>query len=184
MNQERGSTLIETILVIAITVLLFGALFTLYDWHNRIYVYEQAAVRTSGSARQVMQAIEESALQGYRVVSSHVFGANTRTTGTNAVVIQIPAINASGGIVASTYDYVAFTQSGTSLLMDFDAAATSNRKDLTKTLSDTVSTFTVTYDNADYSLVKKITADLTVSLQAKNQTLQDHLIQDIILRNY
>jgi type II secretory pathway pseudopilin PulG len=51
LKNNAGFTLIESVLMVFVIALLLVALFSLYDWHSKVYVYQRAVVHTTEQAR-------------------------------------------------------------------------------------------------------------------------------------
>jgi prepilin-type N-terminal cleavage/methylation domain-containing protein len=182
--EQAGFTLIELLLVIFISVMLLGALFGLFVWHSRVYNYQQAVIAVAGSARQAMSAIGSYTVQAYRVVASHNFAGTTYSSGPETLVLQLPAVDANGNILAGSWDYVVFYRNNNELLQTMDVHASSTRLAVTKTHSATVSGLTFTYDDPDFSLVHKVAVDLQTQQQVKEQTVTNQLQENLYIRNY
>ncbi len=182
--NQNGFTLTEVIIVVAISSIIILVLLGLFDRHDDLYQYEQAQLRTTQGSRLAMTEINTFVSQGYRFVSSRTINGNTYTTGTTALVVQIPAISSSGTVLANTWDYAIFTLSNQKMTEIIDADALSYRTDITRQVADTVSNLTFTYDNNDLNLARKVNIDMTTSEQAGQQTVSNSVDQDIYLLNY
>jgi type II secretory pathway pseudopilin PulG len=163
MIKQKGFTIVEIVVVMALIIAIMVGMFALFTSHNKIYNYETALIKATGSARTAMNEISTYALQSYRVVASQTINGTAYTSGANTVIFQIPAFDASGNAISNTYDYAAFSLSGTTLTEDLQAAASSSRKTVTKAVSKSVSALAITYDSATWTSVKKVTVDLTTS---------------------
>lgn len=182
--RQRGFTLIEIVVVIGLISLVLGGVLALFISNNRIYNYQTALIKASGSARTAMNAFSQDALQGYRVLASYNINGTPYNSNSSTVIFQLPAYNSSGTVISNTYDYVAYSVTGTSLKRDLQAASGSVRITSTKILSSSVSSWAVTYDNAVFSSVKKVSVDLVTSESYKSQTVTQHLAGQYKLRNY
>lgn len=183
-RKISGFTLVEAVIVIFIISLLLLVLFSLYDWHSKVYTYEQAQVRVTGSTRASMDLLALDISQAYRVLASaSVNGTNYNSDASN-IVLQLPSVDSSGAIIAGKWDYAAFYSSGQNFYVTTQLDASSMRQNINKNLSDSLSSLVFTYNNADFNLVKKVTVDLTAAVTVRNQTPTSHLTQDIYLKNY
>ena len=184
LTPQKGFTLIELVVVLMLMGLILTALFTLYERHNRIYVYEQALIRVSASGRSSMNEIVAAVLQGHRIISSQTINGTVHNTGTNTIIIEIPAIDASERVVNGAYDYAVIYASGKNLWYELQPHASSSRTSRKRLLSDTLASVSFIYDNPTYAQVKKVTANVSTSETVKNQTVSSQLQQQIVLRNY
>src|SRR6185503_18263576 len=101
----------------------------------------------------------------------------------SVLVLQLPAVNASGTYVANTWDYIAFYGTGTNLYRDLEVNAASTRVGGTKLLSNSLSSITFSYNNADLSLATVVDVDLTSQTQVRQQVLTSREQQKLFLRN-
>ncbi len=179
----RGFTLLEVVITLGIFVVMFIALVSFFVSSNSTFLYDRSYVDTASGAEAVMTALSQAALQADAVSSSHTFSTGTFTTGTSTLVLELPAVDSAGTVIASTYDYIVFYTSGDSVYERTEAAAGSARRTATKFLTANASALTFTYDSSDMSAVTKVTADIETEATAKGSTLTSHLSQQFRLRN-
>ncbi len=179
-----GFTLIEMLITIALFAIIMLVLFNLFDWHNRLFYFQQAQVYVSGSARSSLNDLSNYIAQSQAVLASHTFSGTNYNSGANVLVLQLPSADASGNILASTFDYVVFYTSSNQLMEQVAPAAGSFRTQVTKQLSDTLNTITFTYDNADFTQVKSVTVNIATQAKAGKQTVNYTLNQKVFLRNH
>jgi len=181
--MTRGFSLIETFIVIAISVVAFIALANLFLMFNSLYGYQQAFMAGAGSASNAMNAFEAAVFPADHVLASHSFNGTTYSSATTTLVLELPAVDGSGNIIAGTNDYIVFYPSSTTLYRLTAAGAGSTRVSGLKQLSTTLNTISFTYDNTDFTKVSNVTADIVTQAQFKQQTVQSHLNEQIYLRN-
>jgi hypothetical protein len=179
-----GFTLIETVVVVALSVIALLALVNLFMVFNSIYGYEQAFIASAGSASNTVNALEASVLPAEQVLTSYNFSGTTYTSTTTSLVLQIPSIDSSGNIVSGAKDYVAFYASSTKLYRLVSANAQSVRVSGRTQLSASLLSISFTYDNADVTRSTSVTADVQTRAQYKQQVLQSRLTEQLYLRNY
>ncbi|HET9641338.1 MAG TPA: hypothetical protein VFP46_00605 [Candidatus Paceibacterota bacterium] len=183
MNRTRGFTLLETGIVLGITVFAMAALTNLYVTFTRVYGYEQVYTGMAGSANESMAAIEAAVLPADGVLVSHAFSTGTFTTGTSTLVLELPSIDASGVTLFGLKDYIAIYATSTYLMRRVEANVQSVRVTGTKQLAGSLASLSLTYDNADVTLAKSITASLRMNAQYNGQTASSTLSQVLYLRN-
>jgi Tfp pilus assembly protein PilE len=179
-----GFTLIELIVVLFFAGILIAVLFNLYDWHGKVYSYQQALVRVSTSNRQTIATMQAYTSQANRLLSSASVNGTTYTTASGTLVMQLPTIDAGNNIVSSKWDKAAFYASGSNFYLQFEPDPSSSRKKLNKILNDSLSSVVFTYNNASTSLVTKVSVTLQSSLTLKQQVVTGSLVQDMYLLNY
>ncbi len=182
--MRRGTTLVETIILVAISVVTLLALVHLFFIFNSIYGYQQAFMLTAGSSGASMNAFEASVLPAEKVLASYNFSGTTYSSATTTLVLQLPAVNSSGDIVSGVKDYVVFFASSTKLYRLVLSDAQSKRVSGLTQLSSTLSSLSFTYDSATFANVTNVTADIQTQMQFKQQTLMSHLRGQWYLRNF
>jgi len=183
-KSGAGFTLIELMLVLFFTGILITVVFSLYDWHNKIYYYQQGLVQTSASSRTAVTTMQTYVAQANQVLASASVSGTTYTTSANTLVLQLPAIDSSNNIVSGKWDEAAFYPSGSNFYFRLEPDAASSRRQTYKLLSDSLSSISLTYDNATMSMVKEVTVNFKNQLQVKNQTVTSNLQQNMYLANY
>jgi prepilin-type N-terminal cleavage/methylation domain-containing protein len=183
-ERSRGVTLIEAMVVVAISAVAFLALTNLFFTFNSLYGFQQALMATAGSASTAMNALEAAIPPANRVVPSYTVSGSTYTSATTTLVLELPAVTTSGTIVSGANDYVVFFASSTKLYRLIRADAQSARLSGTTTLSSTLHSLSFTYNNADFALVTAVTTDLQTRSLYKQQAAQSRLLEELYLRNY
>jgi len=173
----------ETVIIIAITTMMMLALSTLYINFNSSFVYQQTFIATTRAASGALNAISTASLSADQVLASHVFSSGTISSGTTALALELPTIDTSGNIVAGKHDYIGYYLTGTDLYQRIEADATSARTSSTKRVAALVSALSFTYDNADFTKVTNVTADIITQLNTKKGLVQTHLNERFYLRN-
>lgn len=181
--MKNGFTLIETVIVIGISVVALIALANLFIVFNSLYGNQQAFMAASGSASSAMNALEAAVMPADAVLSSHTFSGTVYSSGAATLVLELPSVDSAGNIITSTNDYIVFYTSGTKLYRLTQPSGGSARTAGVTQLSTTLDTLSFTYDNADFTRVTSITADIRTQAQFKQQIIQAHLTEDIYLRN-
>ncbi len=181
--MKKGFTLIETMVTIAIFILVSLALGYFYVYYYKIFHTQQALISVAGSASLAANELQNAVLQADQILVSHNFSGTVYNTGQNILVLELPSIDGSGNIVSGKYDYLVFYATSTHLYKLVQANAQSSRPSGSRQLSDTVSTFTFTYNNGDLTQADKIDVDMNLQTVANRQTIPYHLHQTLYLRN-
>jgi prepilin-type N-terminal cleavage/methylation domain-containing protein len=180
---RKGFTLIETIVVLVIGVCTLMALVNLFFMFNNVYGYQQAFIATAGSASTVLNSLETYVAQAEQVLSSRTISGTTYTTGASTLVLQLPAIDSSGSVIANAKDYVVFYASSTKLYARVSPDASSVRTGGTKQLSGTLQSITFTYDSGTVTEATSVSIDVQTRSQYKTTPVQSRLTETIYLRN-
>lgn len=181
--MKRGFTLVETFIVIGISVMALVGLVNLFLTFNSTYGYQQAFTATAGSAGNSMNSLETYISQADQVLASHTFIGTVYSSSATTLVLELPAIDSSGNIIAGINDYVVFYPSSTNFYRLVQAGAGSVRHSGLTLLSTTLNSVSFTYDNSDFTQVTNVTADIVTHAQFKQQVAQSHLREQLYLRN-
>ncbi len=184
MHFDRAFTLIETIIVVAISVIMMIALTLMIYTFNNSSSYEQASAQSSGSASTVIREAESLVLPADAVLQSYAFSGGTYTSASTSLVLEIPSVDSSGDIIANAHDYAAFYSVGTNAYRLLQTNASSARTPGTKLLSTTLQSLTFTYNNTDFTKVSSTTVDVQTQTSVKQSVLSDQESEQINLRNY
>lgn len=178
-----GFTVVELVIIVAISVFACIGLVNLFLTFNALYGYQRAFLATAASASTAMGALEAATAPAEQVLASRVFSGTTYTSATTTLVLQLPAVNASGNIIAGTKDYVVFFLATTTLYRLTEAGAGSVRPSGLKKLSTTVALLAFTYNDPDAMKATVVTADLTTQAAFKREVAQSRLRERLRLRN-
>lgn len=184
IHTRTGFTLVETIVVAALSAGMLVALSLLIFNFNNISAYEKAASQSSGSASALMREIESLTFPARAVLQTYTFSGVAYTSTSTSLVLEIPSINSSGNVIANTYDYAAFYVVGTNAYRLLQPNASSVRASGTKLLSSTISALTFTYNSTHFPDVSTTTVDIRTQVQVKNAIVSDQRREQIRLRNH
>lgn len=185
IQLEIGFTLIELVLVIFVGLIILIGFLSLYSWHTKVFRFQESSVLASEEARNIGHTLLDYTLQSRRVLASSTINSTVYISTTTSVVLEIPVFDASGNQVPNAYDNYVFYLSGQDLYLKNSVHASSSRKTLNKLLSNGVQNFSLTYDNANFSLVRKINANVGVMHTTRDGTqILSNFVQSLRLRNY
>lgn len=182
-SKNRGFSFAEALIALAILIFVLLAMLFIFKNFSGVFSFQQASIRTSGSARTAADEIQSTVLQADKVVETHSFSGNSYDTDGDTLVLEIPAVDGSGNILSGKYDYAVFYVNGTNLYKRVDADGESSRSSETKQLSDTLSSIAFTYDNVDLNLVGKVNVDIQTQARGGRQTVSADLQREMYLRN-
>jgi type II secretory pathway pseudopilin PulG len=183
-TTRAGFTLVETLVVIFLASFILLGLFAIYTLHNNTNTYQEAVVRTTSSSRAALQAMDLMANQASRVLATTTVNGIFYTSSATTTILQLPSADSSGNVVAGKWDIAVFYLKNGNFYEISAPDPPSGRPAFNKLLSDSVQNLVITYDYSDFTQVKKITADITTRIQAKDQLVSNHLVQNMYLLNY
>lgn len=182
--RSLGFTLVETLIVVALSTAMMLAISFLMYTFNETTIYQQALVESSGSASIVMRELESLVLPADAVLQAHTFAGATYTSSSTALVLEIPSIDNAGNVITNTHDYAVLYVVGTDMFRILETNALSTRVSGTKQLSATVQALTFTYTDSDFTKVNAVTVDVQTEARAKQNILSDRRREQLRLRNY
>lgn len=182
--MTRGFTLIETVIVAALSVAVMVAIAVLIYNFNKISGYDTLSAQSSGSANALMREIGSLTLSADAVLKTHTFSSATRTSSSTALVLELPSIDSSGNVIPNAYDYGAFYTVGTNAYRLLETNAGSARTPGTKLFSTTISALAFSYNSTDFATTSAVTVDIQTRAQSRQNVASDHLHEQFQLRNY
>lgn len=183
VKARRAFTLIEIVITIALSVILMLAIAQLYVVYGRVIVFQKSSIDVALGGSGIMDAARAAGLQARHIVAAHTFSGIEYTSGTTTAIFELPAVDASGAILAGAYDYIAISASGTNAYHLTDAAPGSARLSGEKRLTSVLDALSFAYDNPNFPSVASVTVDATTSATRHGETAQTHLRSRIYLRN-
>ena len=180
----KGFTLLETVIVIGLTVFIMAALGNFYLNFNSVLGINGGRISVASGARNVMSEAETMILPAKQVLSSYEFSGTIYTTDANTIVLELPAINSSGTFIEGKYDHAVFYVSGTTVYRLLQADPESSRISGIKQLSTAVHALSFSYDNADFTQVRKVDVTIQTSIVIKGESITHQLHEQIYLRNH
>lgn len=182
-KSDKGFTLVEAIITVALTAVLMLALANLFINFSSLYVHQQTFVATANAASGGIAALNAAILPASRVLGTHVFSDLTLTTGSDALILELPSVDGSGDTIPGAYDYIGFYLSGTDLYRRIDAHAASVRQSSTKRVAALVDSVAFSYDTADATQATRVSVDISTRLATKSGIVETSLHRQFFLRN-
>ena len=164
--EPRGLTLVELLVVLALSALIILALVTLYTSGQRYFINQDAQAKVLREGRYVLDWIARDIKEGIQVVQTW----NGYTTSTNCLILQVPAVDGTGLIidVANEFDYIIYRQKPEDpkrLERILDAKdGVSARIDSTRQLAERVDAFSLSYEGVDLSSIGDLTTVFSIDI--------------------
>lgn len=181
--MHRAFTLVETVITIALFVILVLAVAQLYLVYGRSILSEQSSIDVMLGGGGIIDAVQTAGLQADHIVASHMFAGTNYSSGPTTILFELPAVDSSGSIITNTYDYIGVYASSTEAYRVIDAAPGSMRASGKKRLTDALNALLFTYNNASFPAVTSATVDATTTALSHGQQAQTHIRKNIYLRN-
>lgn len=181
--MKQGFTLIEVIITMALTVVMLIAFTSLFRAFNATYSYQQAWSGTTNSAGSILRAVEAAARPANAVLASHAFLQGTYTSDAGTLVLELPAVDASGNVLADKHDYVTFYLDATTAYRLVEVDPGSARRAGRSTIGTMVTSLAFTYNDPSPALAAQVSVDIVASTTVRGQPVASHLTETMRLRN-
>lgn len=189
--KPQGLTLVELLVVLALSALIILALVTLYTSGQRYFINQDAQAKVLREGRYVLDWIARDIKEGIQVVQTW----KGYTTSTNCLILQVPAVDGTGLIIdiANEFDYIIYRQKPEDpkrLERILDAKdGVSSLVDSTRLLAERVDAFHLSSEGVelssvgDLSTVSNIDIALTTRQNRYGRDFQETLNTVVKLRN-
>jgi prepilin-type N-terminal cleavage/methylation domain-containing protein len=192
-KAPKGLTLIELLIVVAISAVIMIALLSLYMEGQKYFFNENAKADTIEDSRFPMTWISRDLREALQVVASH----GSYSTDANTVVLELPSLDpGTGALMTGSQDYIIYRRNPDypeKLERIIDAAEGTGRQDRTRVMADAVNAFVLTYYQQDgitpaSPITDTFIVDVTLSssikgIQRTNQPYVEPLNTRVRLRN-
>jgi Tfp pilus assembly protein FimT len=151
-SHEKGLTLVELLIVIAISALIIIALLSLYIAGQKYFFNQSAKADTIEDSRMPMAWISRDIRDATEVLATSPSG--TYTTGVNVLVLEVPSVDATGQVISGSFDAIVYRQDPTNpnrleRTIELETGSASSRQAGTRVLADNVSGFVLLFFKED-----------------------------------
>lgn len=190
---EAGFTIIEATVSMFIITIIMMVLNEIFIVNYDFTVKALARVDNDNGAILATRRLGELTRGATAVLSSKTINSTLYTTGTNVLVLQVPALDSAGNIIAGCSDYVAIYRSGsdpTEVWTDIDVndvpcyGGTSVRLDGKKLLTANNTTLTFSYNNSHPYDADRISVFLVNEQTVRGTTVTTKMWTSIFMRNH
>jgi prepilin-type N-terminal cleavage/methylation domain-containing protein len=114
-SHARGMSLIEMLIVVALSALIMIALLSLYMAGQRYFFNQNSRADAIEDSRMPMAWISRDIRDASNVHDGAItaYDGGTYATGANCLVLELPSIDASGLIISGSTDYIVYTYDAT-----------------------------------------------------------------------
>jgi len=159
LNQDSGFTLIEAMIVVALTGVMLVVLTQFFLGGNQVYKSQNAELDVNMSTRSGLDDVDAYVRQANQLLDSH----DVHTAGSTVLILELTSVNASSQLVLGAVDRVAYYYSGSDLYRQIYANAASVRQSSIRRIATDITSLAFTYDNATYSAVTSVETAMTSS---------------------
>jgi len=183
---NRGLTLIELIIYIAISTLVLTILFELFIQQTRLGNRRASQTDIERSAVTGIEIVKSAIQSANTVVSSHSFDGVAFSSSSSTLILELPSVDSSGDIVSGSSDFMVFfqDQNNQSLLkMTTVAGVGSARPSHTRVIANFVDTVQFSYNKGNIVLADTINVSLNTKTVIGTETLYKTTEAKIKIRN-
>lgn len=180
----RAYTLLETVVVIGITTVVFVALAYFFLNFNTLYQATENSGGVSDAGAETLAQMHADILSADQILATHTFTEGTFASGTTTLVLELPTVDSAGNVAVGTHDYVVFFLSGTNLYRTLDTGSGSARTPGTKLLVGSVEALSFSYNNASSSLANEVDVYATTTSSSQRGTITQYRHLEAYLRNF
>lgn len=192
-NDSAGFTLVETMFASVVGIIVLGMIMILYVGVNNSMARGVALAEINSDVRLAMDRIIRDVRWATQLETSRSVDGTLYLTGDNALILKIPAIDASGDTIADTYDYVVYTLDESDpekLRRIVDPDADSSRTGSDQVIAKNINSFSLSSSGtglSDVPLLSTVTA-VEVAISADKTLLQgntiiESLASEVAIRN-
>lgn len=128
----------EMIVVIGVMTVVLMVVTQMFILNYNIFENQSSRSTNETGAILAVKDVSQMTRGALNIEASHVFGSDTRTSSSSALVLRLPTVNATGSLITDSFDYVAFyadPADQTRIMSDTDAADGSYRLDGTRLIT-------------------------------------------------
>ena len=184
--NNRGITLIETMIGLAISALLVVILSYCLVIVLRLNEAQKTISALTSSTDRGIYRISSNIQQSSQILADAIISGTTYTTSSTVLVLKIPTVNSAGQIISGSYDTVVYRRNPSDLseLQEItDAETGSTRFDGTHIIARFVTNLLFRYNNSDYSSASTATVFLKTGTTVRGVLKESANQTTVRLRN-
>ena len=163
--MKKGFTILEIVVTIALTALIMIVIGNIFVSHNRVYRISQSQSDVQRDDSLALSRIKQLISETDKILANRTINGTAYTTGTTAIVLELPSFNASGSPIVG-FDYAAIyvdMANPKKIYTDTQVTAGSKRPPGKKLLTDLNKTTIFRYNHTDPAQASAVTIYLKTS---------------------
>ncbi len=161
-----GFTLGELTVVIALFSVLITVGVGIFLYNNRFYETQSGEIFSITATREASDRINEYARAAVAFEPSRIYDGRNYTTGTQVVILKLPALDAADQVISEKFDYAIIGSNPSNakrleLILDPDAVSSRGARLLL--LSERLTSINFTYDDPNLALARKLSYEIVVT---------------------
>lgn len=183
--MRRGFTMLEIIIALAIALVCFLIILGMYISQSQLYTSESnvAELQTINSTAQ--EEIAKTIEQGATVIESRTVNAILYASGTNTIIIRLPAYDSSQTIISNVYDYVVFDfdSENSKIISNTEIGPGSARRSGEKIITNFVSALNFRYNTNVWTSVNMVEMTIVTKKEIGDVEHEEKTFKNIQLKN-
>ncbi len=187
MNLRPTSTafsLVETLIVSALFAALSVVFAQFFTHVHGGFFYARAAADVQQGASAVIRNVEQFTLPALRVREEATIEGVDYTSGEDTLILEVPAIDASGAVIAGTVDTVVLYREGNTFMRRILAGSGSARESGVHQVADAVTQLTFSYATENPADASWVQVSVTTHADVKGRTVEGVRTAHFWLRNF
>lgn len=184
-KSGAGFTLPETLVVIALLLVVMVVGLEIFVNNNRFYEGQTGQIELTSNSREAADRIAEYGREAVAFEPSYTYDSVLYTTAETTVIFRLPGRDASGDILTGIYDYAIVTvdpNNSSRLLLIVDPDATSARPEREHLLSERLTALEFTYDNVSIASAGSVSFEISFAVSGRVPSAET-IYGQVTLRN-
>ncbi len=186
-NNLIGLSLMEAMAVIGIMMVVLLIVIQIFILNYQIFSSQTKKVDNEAGAIIAAKTVSQMTRGAISIEPSRVFGSNTITSSSTALVLKLPSVDVDNNILVNTFDYVAFYRDDTETTKIFtvtDADPLSTRIDSTRLITAYNQTFVFRYNDPNIVQANRVSLYVQNQQTGRDTILKTRGWTSIFMRNY
>lgn len=177
----------EAMAVIGIMMVVLLIVIQIFILNYQIFSSQTKKVDNEAGAIIAAKTVSQMTRGAISIEPSRVFGSNTITSSSTALVLKLPSVDVDNNILVNTFDYVAFYRDDTETTKIFtvtDADPLSTRIDSTRLITAYNQTFVFRYNDPNIVQANRVSLYVQNQQTGRDTILKTRGWTSIFMRNY
>lgn len=136
MKNQLGLTLIEIVITTSIVVLVAGLIFMIMVNNTGVFYKQSAKVSQGLGSNDTLASIRSTIKEGQSIATGYPEGSSPAyTSSSTTLVIKLPSVDLSGGVITGIFDFAVFTIEQGRLKLKIFPNSSSTRKPVDQVLA-------------------------------------------------
>lgn len=175
VKKSAGFTLLEVVIYCLIGVLIMLVIAQIFITQTNLGEKQTLQNDIERNATSGIEIIKTNVQSAKTVVTSKTFGSTAYTSDNDTLILELPAVDPSGNLIAGSSDYVVFFRDPLEenlLKMTIEAAAGSARQSNTRIIATFVDSIEFRYNRGNIIDSDAIDAEIRTSVASSSETLK------------